>query len=531
MLDTLDADTKTILKGGLKFKANKFISGLLPTIKIHSLLFNFHKHFVVNKFLFQLVLDRFFKRFSIPNLPLLLYLSDDYYLIRELPYTITSAEFYDTFKQAYLRFWIRQVYYFFHRLVHKTPAIGKTQIAIVLYDIHNEFDLFKRFMELVQKQNKVDVTIVVVGSGNSPDKTVDTAMYTGGKVKAIHMYQHKKNLATDYSSFYALCQKINPLYSIYKKSRLCEWEDIQYGFVDNVLAKLSPDVCLYVNIQEFGRVVANVCAHHDIPSICVEYAFAFDTYTMEKRIRFDARACMSEVTAQNWIKHKDPTPRHEVIGFCKIDDWSEKLALREKSVDQRPFDNDKKTILFVSTWAPNPNSPLLTEKATIVEKLSEVCHRNGWNLLVKKHPSEFDTLVSDVFNQNRYADQRIVEHKEMALFDCVYYADFVCTQNSSAFVETLYLNKPFSYITANGSNLWADLSYFSREKAVGTFGSVEEYEQYLLANSSEETYGQLLKEFMKLQEKYLYKTDGSASERLLSLAESFINNKAIIKPI
>ena len=521
MLERLDKDTQSIIEKGLTFGANPFISARPATEKIHSLLFNFHKHFVLRKYLMQLVLERLFVLLSSPKLPLILYLSEDYYLTQEMPFDIRSATYYKSFKNVYLKFLVKQAYYFFRRLFSKSPAIAKTQIAIVMYDIHNEFELFKKFMELAKKQNKVAITIIVVDSGNPPQKKVDTSMYTGGNVRTVQLYEQKANLMSDYTDFYAACRKVDPLYSIFKKARLCEIEDVQYGFTDNVISQLSPDVCLYINIQEFGRVVANVCAKHNIPSMCVEYAFAFDTYTMEKRIRFDLRACMSEITAQNWIKHKDPTPRHEVTGFCKIDDWSEKLALRQKS-NERLFDNNKRTILFASTWAPNPRSPLLVEKGIIVKELSEVCHRNNWNLIIKKHPSEFDTLVSEVFEQNKYPDQKIVEHNEMSLFDCIYYSDFVCTQNSSAFIETLYLNKPFSYITANGENVWAKLSYFSREKAVRTFDSVKEYEQYLIANSGEEAYQKLLAEFMKLQEKFLYKTDGKASERLLALAESFV---------
>ena len=525
MLQQLDEDTKTIISQGFKFKANRFISDRSDAVRIQSVLFNSHKHFLVKKYLFQLVMDRFFAAFYISASQLVIEMSEDYYLIQDLPYTIGSARFYRAFKNAYLRFLIKQVYYFFHRIFSSVADPKKTQIAIFLLDIHNEFDLLRNFMKIAKRENKVAITLVVIDSGNPPEKKVDASIYTGGNVSMINLFDKRVNLVTDYSSFYSVCEKLNPLYSIYRKARLCEWEDIQYGFVNNVISKLSPDVCLYLNIQEHGRVVANVSASYNIPSVCVEYAFAFDTYTMEKRIKFDARACISEITAQNWVKRKDPSTRREIIGFCKIDDWQEKLEIRERSTSEKPFHNDNRTILFASTWAPNPNSPLLIEKARIVKQLSDVCFRNGWNLLVKKHPSEFDTLVNDAFARIKHPNQKIVEHHEMSLFDCIYYADFVCTQNSSAFIETLYLNKPFSYITANGKNLWADLSYFGREKAVGTFGSVEEYEQYLLANAGDEAYKKLLEEFIKLQSKFLYKTDGKASERLLELAESFVKKK------
>ena len=525
MLQKLDEDTKIIIDNGYSFKANPFIK-ILPEIeKVHSTLFNFHKHFWVNKYLFELVLSKLFVHFSIAHHSLVLSLSEDLYLTQDSPFEIKKAQYYKAFKNTYVKFLIKQVYYFFHRLVSKAADIQKTQIAIFLFDIHNEYDMFKRFMEIAKKQNKYSITMVVVDSGNPLDKRVDSRMYEGGNVKVVYLYNEKANLISDSSGFYSICRKINPLYSIYKKARLCELWDIQYGFTNNVISKLSPDVCLYTNIQEYGRVLANVCASYNIPTIGVDYAFAFDTYIMEKRIRFDARACLSEVTAQNWIKHNDPTPRHEVIGFCKIDEWREKLEFRKQSNADKPFDNNKRTILFASTWAPNPNSPLLTEKAKIVESLSEICRKNDWNLIVKKHPSEFDDLVDNVFDKHKYPNQSIVEHNEMSLFDCVYYSDFVCTQNSSAFIETLYLNKPFSYITANGSNIWADLSYFSREKAVGKFGSVAEYEQYLMSNEGEEAYQRLLTEFSKLQTKFLYKTDSKASERLLELAGSFVTEK------
>jgi hypothetical protein len=525
MLHDLDHDVSRIMEMGIDIPANRIINTLPPEQKTISLLFNFYKNFVVGKYLFMLVLERFFTRFSIPQRPLALHLSQDLYLTQQSKFNIKSASYYRTYNNLYLKAIFRQAYYFFHRLFLNAKDPAKTQVAIFLYDIHNEFDLFKGYMELAKKENKLDITIVVVDSGIPMDKRVNSSMYEGGNVKVVHVYERKVNMLSDYSRFYAICAKINPLYKVFKNARSCEQEDVQYGFTSNVLSKLSPDICLYTNIQEYGRVVANVCAHYNIPSLCVEYAFAFDTYIMEKRIKFDARACISEITAQNWIKHKDPTPRHEIVGFCKIDDWHEKLAIREKSASQRPFDNDKTTILFVSTWAPNPNSPLLIEKSIIVKQLSEICLRNDWNLIVKKHPSEFDNFVDEVFIKNKYSNQKIVEHNQMSLFDCVYYSDFVCTQNSSAFIETLYLNKPFSYISATGTNLWANMSYFAKEKDVKTFDSVEEYEQYLMSNSGSDSYQKLQDAFAKLQSKFLYKTDSRASERLLRLTESFVKQK------
>jgi CDP-glycerol glycerophosphotransferase (TagB/SpsB family) len=164
---------------------------------------------------------------------------------------------------------------------------------------------------------------------------------------------------------------------------------------------------------------------------------------------------------------------------------------------------------------------LLTEKVKIVEQLSEFCLKHGWNLLVKKHPSEFDNLLDHIFAQ-KSPNQRFVEHHEMSLFDCIYHSDFVCTQNSTAFIEALFLVKPFSYLTTEGENLWASRSYFSREAASGNFNSIAEYESYLLANEGEEAYKRLQQEFITLQTKYLFKTDGKASRRLLDLAESFV---------
>jgi hypothetical protein len=525
MLETLDRDTSTMIYKGLKFEGNKFISKLPPVQKVHSALFTFHKHFVIKKYLFQLILDQFLLHFSLVYDSFILYLSEDYYLTQALPYTFTSISYYSAFKNVYPKYLARQVYYSFRRLLSRSKWPKKTHIAIFLYDIPNEFEILKTFMEIAQKNHNIAITMVVIDSGNAKEKKVNTLMYEGGNVKVTYLYEDKAPLFTDYNDFYACCAEVNPLYSIYRKARLCELETIQYGFINNVIQKLSPDVCLYLNIQEFGRMLSNVCHTYRIPAICVEYAFAFDTYTMEKRIKFDVRACMSEVTAMNWVKHKDPSPVRDIIGFCKIDDWKEKLTLRQQSQKGKPFDNNRKTILFLSTWAPNPNSTLLTEKTKIVEALSDICHRNNWNLLVKKHPSEFDKLVDDVFTKNNYPGQRVVEHVAMTLFDCAYFSDFICTQNSSAFIEALYLNKPFSYITVNGENLWANLSYFSKEKVVGNFGSMEEYEQYLLVNTEEVAYKKLLIEFIKLQSKFLYKIDGKASERLMQLAMSFIKNK------
>ena len=521
MLAQLDRDVSTIVANRYVFSANQYISCLSDVQKATSLFFNFHKHFLSAKYLFQLVFEKFLEHFKL-SAPMVLALSEKYCLTQSLSFKINSASYYQSFKNVYLKVLIKQVYYFLKKLFYKKLSPTRTNVAIFLYDIHNEFDLFERFIELVKKQNKLAVTIVVVDSGNPQDKKVDPSIYAGGNVSIIELYKHKANLLTNYSSFYNVCEKIDPLYSIFKKARFSELEDIQYGFVNNVISHLSPDVCMYVNVQEFGRVVANVSSHYNIPSICVEYSFFFDTYNIEKRIKFHTRACISEVTVQNWIKHNDPTPHHEIIGFCKIDNWQEKLTQKKQAINDTLFDNNNRTIFFASTWAPNPNSPLLTEKVKIVEQLSEICAYNNWNLIVKKHPSEFDGLIDALFKDNKHKNQRVFEHHEMPLFDCIYHSDFVCTQNSSVFVEALYLNKPFSYISINAENRWASLSYFSREKEVGTFGSVEDYGKYVLANAGDEAYQKLQADFLRLQTKFLYKTDGKASERLLELASSFV---------
>ena len=522
MLERLDEDFKNITENGIKFSSNKFIDRLTPSKKLHSLLFNSYKLFVYKKYYFQLVIDRFFAFLSISNPPLHLSLSEEYYLTQELPYNIISSSFRPAFKETYFKLLVKQVYYFFHKLFLNGPNPDNTQLAIFLFDIHNEVDVFRKFIDIAKKENNLDITLVVIESGNSQDKKADASIYKGDNVKVIQLYKQKANLLSNYHGLYEACKQINPLYGIFKKARLCETEDVQYGFINNAIEKLSPKVCMYLNSQELGRVLSNVCAYHQIPSVSVEYAFSFDSYHIEKRIGFDVRACMSEVTSQNWKKHKDPTARHEIIGFCKLDDWSEKTEQKRIAGKKGLFSNNDLTIFFASTWSPNPDSPLLTEKVQIVKELSEVCHRNGWNLIIKKHPSEFDNLLDGIFKNNEYPNQKIFEHSEMSLFDCVYYSDFVCTQNSTVFVEALYLNKPFSYISANGENTWAAMSMFSQEKAVKMWGSVNDYEQFIKDHSEISAYQKLAEDFLALQAKYLYKTDGKASERLMELAKSFI---------
>ena len=522
MLVQFDNDIKTISDRGLKFKANRFISKLNDTEKAYSTLYNFHQHFVAKKYLFQLVIEKILKRFATSDTPLTLSLSENYYLTQELPFNIKSSSYYPAYKNLYLKFLLKQVYYFGISLFAKARAKQKTDIAVFLLDIPNGFDLFVKFAELIQAQDKLKMTFVVIDSGNPKEKTVDTSVYNKGNINVIYLYKQKMAFYSDYSSFYDVCQKLNPLYSIFKKARYCEMQDSQYGFTDNIISSLSPDVCIYGMTHEYGRVLANVCSSYNIPTICVDYASLFDSYLIEKRIKFDIRACMSEVSSYNWKRHNDPTTRHETIGFCKIDEWRKKLDEKALSGAKRFFDNDQKTILFISTYHPDANSPLLKEKTRIVEQLSETCHRNGWNLLIKKHPAEFDTLADEVIDRNGFPNQRYFQHHEMSLFDSIYYGDFVCTQNSTAYVEVLYLNKPFSYVTINGDNVWVNASYFAQEKEVHTFGSVKEYEQYVMANTDDSAYQQLLEDFQRLQTKYLYKTDGKSTERLLELTKSFV---------
>lgn len=522
MLQQLDADTKLIVDNGLTFNANRFISRLDPVEKTHSLLYDLHRYFVVSMYLFQLVLDRFFAKFNITAPTLHLQLSERYYLTKDITYDIKSASYSRIFNHVYLKFLMKQVAYFFYSVFIKKRKAAKTNIAIFTFDIPNGIDVFDKFIGLIQSQNRIKLTLVVIDSGNPENKKADISKYDKGNVNVVYLYKHKASSYSDYSSFYSVCEKLNPRYNIYKRSRFCEMQELQYGFTDSIISEFNPDVCIYGMKHDYGRILANVCAAKNIPSICVDYACEFDFYMIEKRIKYDIRACMSEVSSYNWRKHNDPTPRHEIVGFCKIDEWRKKLDENIYNEKEKVFNNGNPTILFISTYHPDPKSPVLSEKIKIVEQLSETCHQNNWNLIIKKHPAEFDTLADDVINRNNYKSQKLFQHHEMTLFDSIYSADFVCTQNSTAYIEALYLGKPFTFITLISDNVLLNASYFAKEKEVQTFSSVKEYERYILKYSEPAEYRDLVADFIRLQTKYLYKIDGHSSERLLKLVEPFI---------
>lgn len=523
MLEQFDADLKRFTDSDLNFRSNKFIAGLPYNEKMHSLLFKFYKSFVLRKYILELGVERLFRAFPSFDPVLLLNLSENFITAKDFAYPVKSADYRDSYGKQQNKLWLRQLYYFARRYLLPSKALPQADIAIFIVDIPNEVDLFAKFAELIKERTDLSVCFVMMESGNAKEKKAEVSQYHAVNIHSTYLHWHKAFMPVNYNGFYRFCEKINPSFSIFRKARLSETEDPKYAFMNRVIDRLQPRLCIYINNQEEGRMMSNICRYRHIPSLYIDYAFFFDTYTTERRIRYDIRACISQVTVQNWIKHKDPTPKFEITGFCRIDSWHSRKKF--KADLPKLFDNDHRTIFFASTWAPNPYSPLLSEKVKITEQLSEACHRNGWNLIIKKHPSEFDNAVEEIIGKNNYANQRVIEHAEMPLFNCIAYADFVCTQNSSVFIEALYLNKPFAYLTIYEENAWANMSYFAKEEKVGKFNRIRDFEAYIKMYESEPNYKKLQQELLGLQEKFLFKTDGCSSARLLELAERMMAEK------
>ncbi len=166
-------------------------------------------------------------------------------------------------------------------------------------------------------------------------------------------------------------------------------------------------------------------------------------------------------------------------------------------------------MFFASTWA-GTNSLYNVEKALVVQELSEVCKRNNWALIIKKHPAEYDTLLENLpeVNENHVF---LYQHKDAQLFQLLSLCEVICTQNSSITVEALLHNKPTIFYNKSLQPGLAELVPMSKESFVYFVHDKTSFETIVLNQlpSLEQSV------FEKSKAKYLFKTDQNASLRLL----------------
>jgi hypothetical protein len=395
--------------------------------------------------------------------------------------------------------------------------ISNNKILLVLYNIPHHQQVLSNFFELVKKNPKIHLDIILYDLNFIPQNhKTDLKNINSDNIRVYEFSDFAKPKIPAFFESFHIWKRNFRNYSFEKIYTHINSTLTAYTWMQNAFKLLKPTVCFQMSIHETGRYMADVANLYSVPSAQVDYALFSDNPNMESHICYSKRFPISAAISEIWKKRKDPTPIHTPVGYCKFDSIVYSSLSKNDFLSSIGLNPERKTIFFASTWA-DEGSAYLEEKKIIIEKLSTLCAEQKWNFLVKKHPLEFDDIANVILKDKINLGQVSLSHQQISIYDAIRNTDLVINQMSSIVLECLYFDKPFCYLSSGSENSISDISILKNESFAFNFNDFTKFEQFaqnLLNDSS--FMENIILEIKTRKSYFLYKTDGKASQRLLN---------------
>lgn len=539
MLDEIKQREKELQD--VNFKTNRYLSKNNksdPTF--YYLFYNYHS-FVEPCYVLALFLEKFEQQFE-KITAITFNLSDEFkYIEKVAPRFIKCKNLiykFRTNKHLLYRKWILNIKkifyfttgifnkYFFHKNLF--PKTDKKRLLLVLYNIAHQHEMLKELLKKIDDKKDIDINVVHLSWGGDKDhaKSLNATLKT--KFLTYYIWKFRSFNFIDHTDFYKSMAHLEETFSVFKKYNVLSNPDVLYSWIGQMFSLAKPDVCLHVGVSDVGRIITDVARYFKVPSINLEYGLACEDPSMSTRIKFTVRACLGLNSANLWKKYNDPSEYIIPIGFTKLDKAQDKIKMYDKAkvFKKHNLDLNKKTVFFASTYAMETNKQYDFEKQNLVIHLSQLCNKYSWNLLIKKHPLEFDNFLREILKKNNYPNQVVLEHSEIEILEAAYYSDLITNQMSSIVIEALFLNKPVCYLTNSKNKSLAEYMTPVILGEIPRFTNMNDFEKYVVSLFSDETFNQEVKNKLNsIREKYIYKSDGLASERLMKIIQLLLNGK------
>lgn len=318
----------------------------------------------------------------------------------------------------------------------------------VLYYVGRNHQLFEQFRALFHDAEFAARHEVLVLLYREPSQALDAARDVPGylgptpyQVLCLDAFERGAPVSGA-GGLYAALAALDPAAAAYGELDLLhDWLGL-YAALDAALRWYRPDVVLHNNFYDHSRALSDVARFHGVPSVNAQYSLVADLPSLPYDIRFDVRVLINQASADLFRRAGDPTPQHVVAGFSKLHALPRSWPRREALFAELGLDPERATVFFGSTYGWG----LDYEKQVFARQLVRLCARHGWNLLIKKHPSEGDDLVAACLAEQPQPHQVIVPHGFASLAELIAYSDVVLNQSSSLVAEALYYYKPFAFL-------------------------------------------------------------------------------------
>lgn len=242
-----------------------------------------------------------------------------------------------------------------------------------------------------------------------------------------------------------------------------------------------------------------------------------DNYTIFVESQFTKNKLMESNSIGN--------SKTEVVGFPKLDPYINKKFEKNEILDELGLDANRKTILYAPTYKPTSLFHLKDEIFKVTQ---------DYNLIIKLHHYSWMGKYANR-NQSRLFIRRLKKYSHSVLLPQTYYniiplynvADTLISEASGALTEFLitekvgiiYNLKEKYLIHTNSEPLLAHNNDYLREVYIN-ISSPDELSAALIA-ALNPTDNQL-KKIKKYKERYFYKNDGKASERIKTYIDNLL---------
>ncbi|MCK4736175.1 MAG: CDP-glycerol glycerophosphotransferase family protein [Methanophagales archaeon] len=341
---------------------------------------------------------------------------------------------------------------------------------------------------------------------------------------------------------------------------LLEYEDIKFDLLENELSyyfmtvfgmmveyiemakrmidEEKPDLILLLNeYGRFERALVIAGKLKGVPVLAVQHGAIYPTHKAymyaQDEISRDGSVTspycpIPDITAVYGTYHKDiltkvsaypddsvvvtGQPRYDVL-YC-----ANKIYDNEKFFKRYKINPDHKIVLWATACHGYSNEENIKNFKTVFETMQNI---KDATLIIKPHPGEgerYTKMIKEYLKE--YKIDAVLTPKNSDTYEQLFICDLMITKDSTTAMEAISLNKPVIVLNLSGEPDVVD--YVAQAVALGVYRGedLKPAIENLLKGDTD-----LAKNRERYIEKYLYKIDGKATERVVKLVEEIIRKR------
>ncbi|WP_462252228.1 hypothetical protein [Ekhidna sp.] len=428
-------------------------------------------------------------------------LSEDYALAKDLQNVTTAITTYKSgiHKKLLLQLLKSKIY----RWVSRKRIISKPEKIrwmFLLYDSIHHHELISQVYGFIPKE--VEVVWVVVDSGLDKVEEITHLLPDEARVCKLDSFKASPRMKRQ-GTLDQIKAEMKNLNVANAKFDL-HLSEVKTAFMERAFEEIKPSKCFHISYHEVGRIMVNVARKLGVPSYSLDYSYITDDFRFEKGITFDHKFVPSSDQSRIWKKRNDLS-NHHIVGFPKYDHWHsfsfEQLNTRKK------FGIGSGTVILLASSYGFDHSIRRFQ----IRQLIDICKKNSWGLLIKKHPLEVDHLVEETVDECNVDWVKIYHHQDISAIEAIDAADVTISAGSSIVMDCLLVGRPFISLSQNAQSSFSDLMPVCAEQFVETVYSLDEVESAVESLTNRNI------DYSKIRDRYLGPLDGNSAQRMLKV--------------